>query len=66
MQKYITYMKKVTHQKTELQMLSENMPPSANDYNTVFRELSRFEFDLKSPHVIDAINSLANESPEDL
>ena len=47
-------------------MMSENMPPSTFEYNSVFAVHSSFLFDLCSPHVVGAVNSLARESPEDL
>ena len=47
-------------------MMSENIAPSNFEYNSVFAVHKSFLFDLCSPHVVGAVNSLARESPEDL
>jgi len=59
-------MRRMIHQKTELHLMSENLAPSTIEYNNVFNEQRCFLFDLKCPHVVRAVNSLARESPEDL
>ena len=66
MQKYVNYMRKVIHNKTELQMLCDHLPPSSFDYNGIFKADSSMLFDFRIPHVMAAIQMVERESPEDL